>query len=550
MSAAQRRRTMKVFNGLSINFGTALAPSCLYSAERHRHVIESTLQPREIPGELKRFHDAVDECSAQLDQIAEHTEKAIGKSESEIFVTQKHIINDPKIVEQVETAIKNKKQNAEFAVHQVFKGYEDRFRAIDNIYMRERAGDIGEVRTRLLDNLRNLRPGFICEGQPHCSRGRNRVIVAEELTPDMVVHMDLENVKGFVTEHGGISSHAAVIARSLGVPAVSGVHGLLDHVRCGDRILIDGDTGTVYLNPNRKTVEDLAPRHRHDDHEIEVVRTPAGMQVMANAGMLEDVRLARAVDADGIGLFRTEILFLKESRLLSEDEQYELYRRVVEMMDGKPVAFRLLDVGGDKPLPFLHIEEEANPYLGWRGARFLLGSPDILRMQIRALARASAHGTLKIMFPMVVDSHQTAKLCRAVHEIVGTTDIEAERLELGAMFEVPSALFDARGIFKHVHFGSVGSNDLIQYLFAIDRNNERVSQDYNPTHPVLWEMLTQLSTVASNLDKPLSICGEMAAVDGIPTRLTDIGIRSLSVHPRLVNRVRCELNRCLMAEGA
>lgn len=541
---------MQVFNGLSINFGTTLAPTCLYSAERHRHVIETRLKPGDVAGELKRYRDAVDECSAQLDQIAENTAKAIGKSESEIFVTQKHIINDPQITRQVEEAIRHKKQNAEYAVHQVFQGYEDKFRAIDNIYMRERAGDIGEVRTRLLDNLRNLRPGFICEGQPHCSRGRNRIIVAEELTPDMVVHMDLENVKGFATEHGGISSHAAVIARSLGVPAVSGVHGLLDHVRCGDRILIDGDTGTVYLNPTRKTVEDLAPRHRDEDHEIQVVRTPAGMQVMANAGMLEDVRLARAVDADGIGLFRTEILFLKESRLLSEDEQYGLYRQVIELMGGKPVVFRLLDVGGDKPLPFLHIEEEANPYLGWRGARFLLGSPDILRMQIRALARASAHGHVKIMFPMVVDSRQTEQLRRATHEIMATTDADPERIELGAMFEVPSALFDARGIFRHVHFGSIGSNDLIQYLFAIDRNNERVSQDYNPSHPVLWQMLSKLSTVAASLDKPLSICGEMAAVDGMPTRLTDTGITSLSVHPRLVNRVRCELNRCLLAEGA
>ncbi len=550
MSTAQRRRKMMVFKGLSINFGTVLAPTCLYSAERHRHVIEARLRPREIAGELKRFHDAVDECSARLDRIAENTAAEIGKSESEIFVTQKHILNDPQIIEKIETGIRDGRRNAEHAVHEILHTYEEKFKAIDNTYMRERAGDIGEVRTRLLDNLRNLRPGFVCEGQPHCSRGHNRVIIAEELTPDMVVHMKLEEVKGFVTEHGGISSHAAVIARSLGVPAVSGVHGLLDHVRCGDQVLIDGDTGTVYLNPTRKTIDRLEPRHRHDEQRIEIVRTPAGMQVMANAGMLEDVRLARAVDADGIGLFRTEILFLKKSRLLSEDEQYELYRRVVEMMDGKPVVFRLLDVGGDKPLPFLHIEEETNPYLGWRGARFLLGSPDILRTQIRALARARVHGRLKIMFPMVVDSRQADELCRATHEIVATTDVDADPIELGAMFEVPSALFDARGIFKHVQFGSVGSNDLIQYLFAIDRNNERVSQDYNPSHPVLWSMLSQLSTAAAELGKSLSICGEMAAVDAMPTRLTDIGIKSLSVHPRLVNRVRCELNRCLLAEGA
>lgn len=543
-------REMQTFNGLAVNFGTVLAPTCLYSAERHRNVIETRLQSdEEIARELQRFSDALTQCSADLDRTAESAAESIGKSESEIFVTQKHIMNDSAITDKVEAGIREGKQNAEFAIHTVLSGYEERFKAIDNHYMRERASDISEVRTRLLDHLHDSRPGFICEGQTHCSRGRNRIIVAEELTPDMIIHMDLEKVKGFVTEHGGISSHAAVIARSLGVPAVSGIHGILDHVRCGYRILIDGDTGTVYLNPDEDTIADLAPAKPDTEDEQPVLVTPAGMEVLANASLTEDVKMARAVNADGIGLFRTEILFLRESRLLSEDEQYEFYRESSELMEGKPVTFRLLDVGGDKPLPFLRIEQEANPYLGWRGARFLLGSRDILDTQVRALARAAVHHPLRILFPMVVDGTQAGQLVDVVNGIVAEVGAPRENITLGAMFEVPSACFDARRIFESVDFGSIGSNDLIQYLFAIDRNNERVSYDYDPEHPVLWTMLRDLAAVAREMGKPLSICGEMAARDGIPTRLVDTGITSLSVSPRLISRVRCELNRCSVAVG-
>jgi phosphotransferase system enzyme I (PtsI) len=542
---------MQTFSGLAVNFGTVIAPTCLYSAERHRNVIETRLETDdEVERELKRYHQAVEHCSTDLDSIAEQTATAIGKSESEIFITQKHIMNDPAIVDKVTHAIRIDKQNAEFAIHTVMSGYEEQFRAIDNLYMRERASDIGEVRTRLLDHLHDLRPGFICEGQMHCSRGRNRIIVAEELTPDMIVHMDLEKVRGFVTEHGGISSHAAVMARSLGVPAVSGIHGIMETVRCGDKILIDGDTGTVYLNPDEQTVADLSPRQTRDEEQIDVVATPAGMEVLANASMLEDARMARAVNADGIGLFRTEILFIRENRLLSEDEQYDVYREAMSIMGDRPVTFRLIDVGGDKPLPFLRIEQEANPYLGWRGARFLLGSRDILSMQVRALARASRHGRIRVLFPMVIDGRQTEELAGAVRQEADAVGADRQNMELGAMFEVPSACFDARRIYEHVDFGSIGSNDLIQYLFAIDRNNERVSFDYDPEHPILWTMLRDLAAVSREMGRQLSICGEMAAREGIPTRLVDIGITSLSVSPRLIGRVRCELNRCAVPEGA
>lgn len=547
--ADNRERKSLVLNGLAINHGTVYAPACLYSAERHRTILQSRLETADaVARDITRLDNALRACSAELDRITADAARAIGRSEAEIFTTQKHIMNDPEIQSRVRAAIQTDLQNVEYAVHRVMSDYEEQFRRLSNVYMRERASDIGEVRTRLLDQLRDTRPGFVCEGRHNCSRGRSRIIAAEQLTPDMIVQMDLQSVRGFITEHGGISSHAAVLARSLGVPAVSGLAGLMDHISCSDMVFLDGDTGTVHINPERAMVAHAESRAPEKETSTILV-SPQGTTVMANASFVEDVQAARTVQADGIGLFRTEMLFLRENRLLSEDEQYGLYRQVLETMDGRPVIFRLIDVGGDKPMPFLRIEQEANPYLGWRGARFLLGSQDILALQVRALARASAHAHVKMMVPMVIDSAQTSKLLSMIGAILLETGVRRESIEVGAMFEVPSAIYDAAGILAQIDFGSIGSNDLIQYTFAIDRNNERVSHDYNPDHPVLWSMLSQLSQAARAANKPLSICGEMAAREGIPKRLVNTGITSLSVSPRLISRVRCELGACSGADS-
>jgi phosphotransferase system enzyme I (PtsI) len=531
-----------LFNGLSVNPGKIYAPVCLYSAERHRKVIETKLtSPEEELEDLHKLEKALEAVTIDLEKISLTAAKNMGKVEAEIFVTQKHIVNDPLLGKKIRDTITTEKRNVESAVHQVFLRYEQEFMALDDAYMRERASDISDIRRRILDQLYDLRPGFACEGQAHCRRGKDRIIVAEELTAEMIVHMQLERVMGFVTEHGGLSSHAAIIARSLGIPSVTGVHGILDHVRCGDRVLVDGDSGTVYLKPDTATVERMVPKDRISKEDVRILKSPPGTEVLANASLVDDVTLARAVRADGIGLLRTEIVFLQANRLLSEDEQYDFYLHVVEIMSGKPVTFRLLDVGGDKPLSFLRIEKEANPYLGWRGARFLLGSPDIMALQVRALARVSKMHKIRIMIPMVVDGTQAKELRMLVNDQVATVDAKPENIELGAMFEIPSACLMAKEIFGHMDFGSIGSNDLIQYLFAVDRNNERVSADFNPEHPALWNMLRQLAAAAKRAKKPLSICGEMAGREGTPQKLLDIGISSMSVSPRLVTRVRNEV---------
>ncbi|MBN1308273.1 MAG: phosphoenolpyruvate--protein phosphotransferase [Chitinispirillaceae bacterium] len=535
---------MMKFQGVSINSGRIAGACCLYSAERHKAVPEYTLANETlVADELNKFDEVLRQCSEELDAIARQVEISVGKAESEIFVTQKHIMNDPKVVDTIKTMVTAERKNIEWAISDVLSGFEDKFAKLDNQYLRERATDIGEIRRRLLDRLGKKVSALVCEGQAHCSRGANRIIVALELSADMVAKMNLDRVLGFVTEHGGVTSHAAIIARSLGVPAVSGIRGIMEFVHCGDRIVIDGDNGEAYLNPDDATVAALIPIEPVESEAVCALGTPPGMTLMANASTMEDVKHAAAVGADGIGLLRTEILFISAERLLGENEQFAYYKKIVEMMGGKSVTFRMLDVGGDKPLSFLRIKKEDNPYLGWRGARYLLGNPDIFTTQMVALGRVSETTPIRVLFPMVIDAAQLRSLLELAHAALSGAGLNRDRIEFGAMFEVPSAFIDAEEILSMIDFASIGSNDLIQYLFAIDRNNELVSQDYKPEHPVLWKMLERLSTVAREMEKPLSICGEMAAREGMQRPLLNIGISILSVAPRLIPRVRNELAR-------
>jgi phosphoenolpyruvate-protein phosphotransferase (PTS system enzyme I) len=541
------QRTMQEFQGLAVTSGKVAGPACLYSGEHRRPADTGRLTDEEVTAELLRFEKALKDCSEELKSIAGTVATTVGKTEAEIFLTQKHIMNDSTIVRQIRSGISETRKNAEYVIFDVYSRYEEKFAAMDNEYLRERRTDIGEIRRRLLNHMQQTAPRFICEGQEFCTRGANRIIVAEELTADMMVRMNFEKVHGLVTEHGGISSHAAIIARSLGIPAVSGIRDLMSHVQCGDTILLDGDRGKVYINPDDEFVRKIIPPVTQDDTaQLSALVTPEGMEIMANASSIDDVKLAQQNHADGIGLFRTEMLFLKAERLLDENEQYEYYLQTVREMPGKPITFRLLDVGGDKPLPFLRIKKESNPYLGWRGARFLLGNPDIFATQVKALVRLSKEARIRLLFPMVVDATQMQALITFVKDVLVHVDALTENIELGAMFEVPSACIQARSIFKIADFGSIGSNDLIQYLFAVDRNNEQVSDDYDPLHPVLWNVLSDLVAAARENDTALSICGEMAGREGICARLLDIGLRSLSVSSRLIPSVRQEMVRYVL----
>jgi phosphotransferase system enzyme I (PtsI) len=534
--------TMQTFKGISINPGRVAAKICLFSATHRKKVPEYTLADgNNVAYEIERFAKSRQECTDDLVRIGHEVETSIGKAEAEIFITQAHIMNDPKVIDGVMDLVKDKHKNVEWAIAKVLGEFEEMMASLETPYLRERSNDISEIKQRLLNKLGNEQAGFVCEGQSHCSQGAERIIVAEELTPNMIVNMNMQKVLGFVTEHGGVTSHAAILARSLGVPAVSGIEKIMEKVKCGDTLLVNADSGEVVLHPDEKTVSTLIHVAAADEasHAIEI--TPAGMTVAANASTLEDVRQARAINADGIGLFRTEILFVGAERLLSEEEQFVFYRQAQSIMGDRIVTYRMLDIGGDKPLPFLRLKKEANPFLGFRGARFLLGNNDIFSSQIKALGRLSRHGKIRILFPMIIDAEQMKSLIDLSRIALAGIDHDSANIEYGAMFEVPSAVLQAKEIMRQISFSSIGSNDLIQYMFAIDRDNEQVSRDYNPSHPALWVFLARLSEVARELHQPLSICGELAGREGMPAKLIDTGIVSLSVSPRLVARVRHEM---------
>jgi phosphoenolpyruvate-protein kinase (PTS system EI component) len=295
--------------------------------------------------------------------------------------------------------------------------------------------------------------------------------------------------------------------------------------------VLDGASGCVTVNPSEATLQ----RVRQDSREVRApspIGPVSGIEVMANISVWKDAEDAVAMKAEGVGLYRTEYEFIAAGRLLDEDDQVERYRRVQEMMAGRPVTYRLFDAGGDKPLPFLDFPEEENPALGWRGARLLLGMPELMRTQARALARVSATGPVRVMYPMVTDVDQFRLLLGRFEE--ATADIECGRIEHGVMFEVPSACLQAEAIYEVAAFGSIGSNDLIQYLFAVDRNNELVAADYSADAPVFWELLKRLVEAAKQAGKPLSICGEMAGDPVYVRRLLDVGVRSISVSSRMI----------------
>ena len=532
----------KEFKGLAISSGKVLAPICVYSQKRHEEVASRMLEAdEEITLDIGRFENALAACSVELDNIALKVAKEVGENEAEIFISQKNIMNDYAINSLIKERITQERKNVEYIISEVFAEYEKKLLTIDSKYLSERSSDIGEIRRRLIDYLSGSRPGFDCKGQEVCEKEAEWIIVAEELTTEMSLHMDLNRIVGIITEHGGYSSHAAILARSIGVPAVSGVKEIYKQVGCGVTVFLDGDNGIVIIEPDEATIKRLIPDEYVNPEKVCLLSSPEGTEVLANVGILTDVKRALSVRADGIGLFRTEIAVIQKGRLLSEQEQYEFYANVLQLMEGRPVTFRLLDVGGDKEASFLQMEKEENPFLGMRGSRFLLQNFEIFSAQTKALVRLGKIGKIRILFPMIIDSMQVKELLTAFQEIMLTVDAQRENIEFGVMFEVPSACIQADTIFKMVDFASIGSNDLTQYLFAVDRNNESVSQCYNPDHPALWDVLKNLSKAAKNAGKPLSICGEIAGRENMACRLLDIGITSLSVSPRLIPRVRGEM---------
>lgn len=527
------------FKGLPLSPGVAVGAVCLFNEKRHMSLPIADITDNEVQSEGVRFRKALSVVREKLALLAREVEERVGKAEAEIFIAQKMILEDPALIERITDHIRSKNFNAEKAVISSLDYFEDQIGKMDSAYLKERASDIGEVKRRLLDALANLAPSFQCQNDFFCQRGKNRIVIAGELTPSLTMELNTDFIKGFVTDKGGVASHAAILARSLRIPAVSGIPGIHDKIFCGTEVLVNGDTGEVVIWPTPKTLmqyPDLAVSHRG---ELPAVDPIPGLKVFANLNLAKNVDEVLAHKAEGIGLYRTEFEFLSAKKLLSEEEQAERYSKVLQAVKGKPVYFRMLDLGGDKEADFLEFPEEQNPALGFRGSRFLLGRPDLFRAQARALARASRHGRVHVMYPMVIDLEQFRKLVRTFKE--ETSEISQGEIRHGLMFEVPAACLDADALLKEADFGSIGTNDLIQYLFAVDRNNELVAYDHHPDRPVFWNLVHRVVQASKRHHKPISVCGEIATRPEFIHKLMKEGIRSVSVAPRAITPLRISI---------
>lgn len=525
-------------HGLALSGGVGVARVCLFNENRHSNLPMYKVEGEEgIEREKNRLKRAFEIVGSRLTSLQQEVSRQIGDSEAEIFGVQKTLLEDPSLGDSMLETIEKRSTNAEAALGVVMDYYENQLHRLDSEYMQERSSDLDELRRRLLDVLANMNPSLQCNTESgQCQRGYNRIVVAEELTPSLTVELDTEHTIAFVTEHGGVNSHAAILAKALGIPAVSGIKGIYSELSCGTELLVDGDNGEVIVWPEEKTVSEITGGRREAVRPLQPVPPIPELTVLASISRATDLEHVTEMQAEGIGLYRTEFEFIAANKLLDEDEQYELYRRIAAVQPDCPAYIRLLDVGGDKPLPFLNFADEDNPYLGYRGARFLLGNPELLKTQARALARASVEGPIKMMIPMVT----TVKQFKAIREMISeaVADIPNANLEYGVMFEVPSACLEADELLAEADFGSIGSNDLIQYLFAVDRNNEEVAYDYRADQPVLWELMKKIADAGREQGKTVSVCGEIAGDPTYVPELLNIGITVLSVSPRLIPGVR------------
>lgn len=513
-----------------------MARACLFREHRHGKLPQYKVSGANVKRELGRLEQALSAAAERIDTIHRQVEKNLGKAEAAIFAAHGIIVREEKLRNDIGALIVKQGFNAEMAVTQVFDRYEAQLAAAGNEYLRERAGDIGEVKRRILDVLADTSPSLECEREEHCQRGRHRIVVAEELTPSLTVDLDTKQLMGFVTERGGINSHAAILARALGIPSVSGLKDIRGRVRCGAELLIDGDSGEVIIWPSEKTLATFHATHKGTIRLPSAVEPVTGLEVLANMGAVSEISQVLAMKAEGIGLYRTEMELIAAGRILEEDELAEHYTTAVRSMKGRKVVIRLFDIGSDKPLPGMEIPREDNPALGRRGARFLLARTDLLRMQARALARASLLGPIHVMYPMITGLNQFLELQDLFKKAIA--DLPSGEIAHGIMLEVPSACFQASEILAQADFASIGTNDLTQYFFAVDRNNELVAGDFNSDQPVFWNLLKSIVEAARRRGKHLSLCGELAGDPKNIARLLAVGIQSVSVSPRAISAVR------------
>jgi len=534
MDGLGRKRFLK---GIPASPGIVIGKACvfqdiLYLVERRN------LEEGYAEQEIARLKQAIRGVIDELIQDNLRVSQEIGKREAGIFLAHVAILEDPYFISQIFQDIRENGINAEASVLRQIDEFKKIFEKMDDPYIKSRAQDLSDIGRRVIQKL-------MPQHSNGCDLTEPVIIVASELTPSDTVRLDREKVLAFATESGGKDSHAAILARSFGIPAVVGLEGLIPKVKKGDLLIVDGDMGLLMINPPEEVIQnyhDLQNKREIYRSELKKIiplpsKTLDGHEIRlwANIGSLADLEYALYFGAHGIGLFRTELPFLVWRRFLSEDEQFSLYQKVVLMGGGKEVTIRTLDFGGDKFFEDGKSQREKNPFLGYRSIRVFLKEKDLFKQQLRAILRASAYGKVKILFPMISSIEEI----RQVRELLESTKEELrgegipfdERIPFGIMVEVPSVAILADLLAKEVDFFSIGTNDLIQYTLAVDRDNDLVNDLYEPLNPAILRLIHNVVQVANNTGKPVILCGEMAGTPAYIPLLVVIGLTDLSMNP-------------------
>lgn len=538
----------KLIKGIAASDGVAIAKA--YLLVEPDLTFDKNEKVTDVEGEVAKFNSAIEASKVELTKIRNNAEVQLGADKAAIFDAHLLVLDDPELIQSIQDKIKNENANAATALTDVTTQFVTIFESMDNEYMKERAADIRDVSKRVLSHILGVElpnPSMIDESV---------VIVGNDLTPSDTAQLNKEFVQGFATNIGGRTSHSAIMSRSLEIPAIVGTKSITQEVKQGDMIIVDGLNGDVIVNPTEDELiayQDKRERYFADKKELQKLRdadtvTVDGVhaELAANIGTPNDLPGVIENGAQGIGLYRTEFLYMGRDQMPTEEEQFEAYKEVLEAMGGKRVVVRTLDIGGDKELSYLNLPEEMNPFLGYRAIRLCLAQQDIFRPQLRALLRASVYGKLNIMFPMVatINEFREAKaiLLEEKENLKNEGHDISDDIELGIMVEIPATAALADVFAKEVDFFSIGTNDLIQYTLAADRMSERVSYLYQPYNPSILRLVKQVIEASHKEGKWTGMCGEMAGDETAIPLLLGLGLDEFSMSATSILKARRQIN--------